>query len=159
MLIYLRWCIALDMRVGSLRGSIGEGLLLWIILRPLCEPCSSVCTVRCRHGWLRLCTTAGPEATMSDPEGTESVGNIPSVSLSVQQTSFHQNKMWNKSYVQHWKYYGKRCISLTQWEVCFMIGGKFVGGKLWRHVKLFMLFEVICWTASANWSNHRLASK
>lgn len=43
--------------------------------------------------------------------------------LSVQQNSFHLHKMRNKSYVQHWKYYGKRCISLTQWEeVCFMIG-------------------------------------
>ncbi len=135
MLIYLlRWCNAPDMRIRSLRGSIGEGFLLWIMLGPLCEPCSSVRTVRCRHGWVRLCTTAGPEATMSDPEGTESVGNIPSVSL-CQADLFLWAQNEKYIYVQHWKYYGKRCISLTPWEVSFMIGTLLQGncGVTWNY--------------------------
>lgn len=142
--------------IKSLRWSIGEGLLLWIMLRPLCKPCSSVCTVRCRHGWVLLCTTAGPEGTVSDPEGTESVGNIPTLSLSVQQTSFHHSEMRNWSYVQQWKYFGKTCFMCKSFPAK---SNNFVAERLWRLMKVFMSFEGMCWTARTNWSNHRLASK
>ncbi len=158
MLIYLlRWCIAPDMRIRSLRGSIGEGLLLWIILRPLCEPCVLVCvqcgavTAGCVYALQLdlklLCLT----------QGALKVWETYLQCLSVQQNSFHQHK-WEINLCAALKILWKELYKSYSVRIMFY-GRNFVGGKLWRHIKLFMLFEGICWTASTNWSNHRLASK